>query len=159
MKQKILTLTALLFISFLSFGQGTQITGIVKAASDGVALPGVNIIVKGTTNGAQTDFDGKYNITANPGDVLVFSYLGMTDQEITVGSETEINVNLQEDAEQLEDVVVTALGIKKTRKSLTYAAQDVAADELTKIKDANPINSLSGKVSGVVVNRSASGVG
>ncbi len=159
MKQKILTLTALLFISFLSFGQGTQITGTVKAASDGVALPGVNIIVKGTTNGAQTDFDGKYTITANPGDVLVFSYLGMTDQEVTVGSETEINVNLQEDAEQLEDVVVTALGIKKTRKSLTYAAQDVAADELTKIKDANPINSLSGKVSGVVVNRSASGVG
>ncbi|MEW7281190.1 SusC/RagA family TonB-linked outer membrane protein [Aquimarina sp. 2201CG1-2-11] len=159
MKQKILTLTALLFISFLSFGQGTQITGTVKAASDGVALPGVNIIVKGTTNGAQTDFDGKYTITANPGDVLVFSYLGMTDQEVTVGSETEINVNLQEDAEQLEDVVVTALGISKEKKALTYAAQELGGEELTKIKQTNPINSISGKVAGVTVSRSSSGLG
>ncbi|EZH74276.1 membrane protein [Aquimarina atlantica] len=159
MKQKILTLTTLLFFSFLSFGQGTQITGTVTGASDGVPLPGVNIIVKGTTNGVQTDFDGNYTITAAAGDVIQFSYLGMSDKEITVGSETVINVQLQEDAEQLEDVVVTALGIKKTRKSLTYAAQDINAAELTKVKDANPINSLSGKVAGVVVNRSASGVG
>ncbi|PKV50301.1 TonB-linked SusC/RagA family outer membrane protein [Aquimarina sp. MAR_2010_214] len=159
MKQKILTLTTLLFISIMSFGQGAQITGTVKGASDGVPLPGVNIIVKGTTNGVQTDFDGNYSITAAVGDVIQFSYLGMTDKEVTVGSDTVINVQLEEDAEQLEDVVVTALGIKKTRKSLTYAAQDIKADELTKIKDANPINSLSGKVSGLVVNRSSSGVG
>ncbi|WP_106792210.1 carboxypeptidase-like regulatory domain-containing protein [Aquimarina sp. Aq78] len=159
MKQKILTLTTLLFFSFMSFGQGTQITGTVTGASDGVPLPGVNIIVKGTTNGVQTDFDGNYTITAAAGDVIQFSYLGMSNKEVTVGSDTVINVQLQEDAEQLEDVVVTALGIQKTRKSLTYAAQDIKSDELTKIKDANPINSLSGKVSGLVVNRSASGVG
>ncbi|WP_103070081.1 carboxypeptidase-like regulatory domain-containing protein [Aquimarina sediminis] len=159
MKQKILTLTALLFFSFLSFGQGTQITGTVTGASDGVPLPGVNIIVKGTTNGVQTDFDGNYSITAAAGDVIQFSYLGMLSQEVTVGADSVINVQLQEDAEQLEDVVVTALGIKKSRKSLTYAAQDINAAELTKVKDANPINSLSGKVAGVVVNRSASGVG
>ncbi len=159
MKQKILTLTVFLFISFLSFGQGTQITGVVKAASDGLALPGVNIIVKGTTNGVQTDFDGNYTITASPGDVLVFSYLGMADQEATVGSDTVINVNLQEDAEQLEDVVVTALGISKAKKSLTYSAQEVDGDELNKIKQTNPINSLSGKVSGVTISRSSSGLG
>lgn len=159
MKQKILTLTALLFFSFLSFGQGTQITGTVTGASDGVPLPGVNIIVKGTTNGVQTDFDGNYTITANVGDVIQFSYLGMMDKEVTIGSDTVINVQLNEDTEQLEDVVVTALGIAKSRKSLTYAAQDIKADELTRVKDANPINSLSGKIAGVVVNRSASGVG
>ncbi|WP_108870086.1 carboxypeptidase-like regulatory domain-containing protein [Aquimarina aquimarini] len=159
MKQKILTLTILLFSSLLSFGQGTQITGLVSGASDNIPLPGVNIIVKGTTNGVQTDFDGNYTITASPGDVIQFSYLGMTSKEVTVGSDTVINVQLEQDAEQLDDVVVTALGIKKTRKSLTYAAQDINAAELTKVKDANPINSLSGKVAGVVVNRSSSGVG
>ncbi|WP_271782504.1 TonB-dependent receptor plug domain-containing protein [Aquimarina algiphila] len=159
MKQKILTLTTLLFFSFLSFGQGIQITGIVKGASDGIPLPGVNIIIKGTTNGVQTDFDGNYTITAATGDVIVFSYLGMASKEITVGSDTVINVQLEADTEQLDDVVVTALGIQKSRKSLTYAAQDINAAELSKVKQTNPVNSLSGKISGVVVNRSSSGVG
>ncbi|WP_062060994.1 carboxypeptidase-like regulatory domain-containing protein [Aquimarina longa] len=159
MKQKFLILTILSFFSFLSFGQGTQITGTVKGASDSSPLPGVNILVKGTTNGVQTDFDGNYTITASTGDILVFSYLGMMNKEVIIGGNTVIDVILEEDAEQLEDVVVTALGIKKTRKSLTYAAQNVSAAELTKVKDANPINSLSGKVAGLVVNRSASGVG
>ncbi len=159
MKQKIITSTILMVFSFLSFGQGIQITGTVTGASDGIPLPGVNIVVAGTTNGVQTDFDGKYAINASAGDVLQFSYLGMITKDITIGSSTIVDVQMEEDAEQLEDVVVTALGIKKSRKSLTYAAQDVRSEELTKIKDANPINSLSGKVSGLVINRSASGVG
>ncbi len=159
MKQKILTLITLLFFSYLSFGQGTQITGNVKGASDGVPLPGVNIIVKGTTNGVQTDFDGNYAIDASAGDVLVFSYLGMVNKEVTIGSDTIINVQLEEDTEQLEDVVVTALGIKKSRKSLTYAAQDIKSDELQRVKQTNPINSLSGKVAGVNITRSSSGAG
>ncbi len=142
-----------------SFGQEKEITGTVTSNTDGAPLPGVNIIVDGTTNGAQTDFDGNYSITASEGDVLTYSFLGMTTVKQTIGSSSTINVQMDEDAESLGEVVVTALGIKKTRKSLTYAAQDINADELNKAKQTNPINSLSGKVSGVAITRSASGAG
>ena len=149
----------LLFLGSWTFAQEKEISGNVTSKEDGIPLPGVNVIVQGTTNGAQTDFDGNYSITANIGDVLVFSYVGMTTAEVTVTDSSTINVQLEEDAQQLKEVVVTALGIKKTRKSLTYAAQDINADELNKAKQTNPINSLSGKVSGVSITRSSSGVG
>ncbi|MBP2833003.1 TonB-dependent receptor [Aquimarina sp. U1-2] len=140
--------------------QEKTITGTVTSAGDNaVPLPGVNVIVKGTTKGVQTDFDGNYSIESSPGDVLEFSYIGFLTASKTVAGSNSINVALEESLEQLEDVVVTALGIQKSRKSLTYAAQDINADELNKVKDANPVNSLSGKVAGVVINRSASGVG
>ncbi|TXG36600.1 TonB-dependent receptor domain-containing protein [Seonamhaeicola maritimus] len=162
MKQNLRTLflfSFLLLIAQVSFAQGKEITGTVTSKTDGIPLPGVNVIVQGTTNGAQTDFDGNYSLTANVGDVLVFSYVGMTTLELTVADSNTINAQLEEDAQQLKEVVVTALGIKKSRKSLTYAAQDINADELNKAKQTNPINSLSGKVSGVSITRSSSGVG
>ena len=162
MKQNVRTLflfSFLLLIAQVSFAQGNEITGTVTSKADGIPLPGVNVIVQGTTNGAQTDFDGNYSLTANVGDVLVFSYVGMTTLELTVADSNTINAQLEEDAQQLKEVVVTALGIKKSRKSLTYAAQDINADELNKAKQTNPINSLSGKVSGVSITRSSSGVG
>ncbi len=139
--------------------QSKTVTGTVTSASDGGPLPGVNVLVQGTTNGTQTDFDGNYSIEAEEGNVLIFSYIGTASQSIKVGSANTIDVTLQEDASQLDEVVVTALGIKKTRKSLTYAAQDINSDELNKVKQTNPVNSLSGKVSGVAISRSASGVG
>jgi TonB-dependent SusC/RagA subfamily outer membrane receptor len=156
--------TIFLFSAFLltiqwSFAQEKEITGTVTSQSDGVPLPGVNVLVEGTTTGAQTDFDGNYTITASVGDVLTFSFIGMTTVQVTVSDSNVINVQMAEDAEQLGEVIVTALGIKKTRKSLTYAAQDINADELSRTKQSNPINSLSGKVSGVAITRSASGVG
>ncbi|MDD7884925.1 SusC/RagA family TonB-linked outer membrane protein [Flavivirga sp. 57AJ16] len=135
-----------------------EIKGKVVDAK-GVPLVGVNIIIQGTSTGAQSNFDGEYRIQANNGAALVFSYIGFKTQTITVGDSNTINVTMEEDASQLDEIVVTALGIKKTRKSLTYAAQDIDADELNKAKQTNPINSLSGKVSGVSITRSASGVG
>ncbi|WP_299549305.1 TonB-dependent receptor [Seonamhaeicola sp.] len=162
MKQNLRTLflfSFLLFVVQFSFAQEKDITGTVTSKADGIPLPGVNVIVQGTTNGTQTDFDGNYSLTVNVGDVLVFSYVGMTTAQITVADSNTINVQLEEDAQQLKEVVVTALGIKKTRKSLTYAAQDINADELNKARQTNPINSLSGKVSGVSITRSSSGVG
>ncbi len=159
MKPNKLTLIILLLFSVLAFGQEVQITGTVTAASDGAPLPGVNILVAGTSTGVQSDFDGNYTIAASAGQTLQFSYVGMKTVSITVGTQRVINVQLEEDAESLNEVVVTALGIKKTRKSLTYAAQDIDADELSKVKQTNPVNSLSGKVSGVVINRSSSGAG
>ena len=149
----------LLFAAQTTFAQEKDITGTVTSKTDGIPLPGVNVIVQGTTNGAQTDFDGNYSITASVGDVLNFSYVGMTTIQITVGDSSVVNAQLEEDAEQLNEVVVTALGIKKTRKSLTYAAQDINADELNRVKQTNPVNSLSGKVAGVAISRSASGAG
>lgn len=135
-----------------------EISGTVLD-EQGIPLVGANIVEKGTTNGSQTDFDGNYSITVSDNATLVFSYLGYQSKEIAVDGQSTINVTLVEDASKLSEVIVTALGIQKTRKSLTYAAQDVNAEELSKVKLSNPINSLSGKVSGVAITRSASGVG
>lgn len=139
--------------------QEKTISGIITSKSDGSKLPGVSVVVQGTTTGTETDFDGKYTIKASVGEILSFSYLGMKAQTATIGALSTINVVLEDDADQLDEIVVTALGIKKSRKSLTYAAQDINADELNKVKQTNPVNSLSGKVSGVSITKSASGAG
>ena len=162
MKQNLQTLflVSVLLLTFqMTFGQEKEIKGTVTSKVDGIPLPGVNVTVEGTSNGAQTDFDGNYTLTASVGDILNFSYLGMTSIKITVGDSSTIDAQLIEDAEQLNEVVVTALGIKKERKTLTYSAQDVKGDDLTKVKQVNPINSLSGKSAGLTITRSSSGSG
>lgn len=135
------------------------VTGNVTAASDGGPLPGVSILEQGTSNGTQTDFDGNYTIEVSEGSVLVFSYLGMLSQSITVGASNSINIVLQEDASQLDEVVVTALGLERSEKSLSYANQQVRTDELTQARPVNVLEGLSGKVAGLSVTQSASGVG
>lgn len=139
--------------------QVKTISGTVSAESDGTPLPGVNVVIQGTTKGSQTDIDGKFSIDASKGNVLIFSFIGMKTKFVTVTDGSSLNVVLSDDAQSLDEVIVTALGVKKTRKSLTYAAQDVNADELNKAKQTNPINSLSGKVAGVSISKSASGAG
>lgn len=134
------------------------ITGTVKD-STGQALVGVNVAIKGTQTGTQTNADGKFTLTANAGDVLVFSYIGYAGKEITVGTSTTINVILNSSAKGLNEVVVTALGIKRSEKSLTYATQSVGGPELTTVKSDNLMNAVNGKVAGVTITPSASGVG
>ncbi|PNW29544.1 SusC/RagA family TonB-linked outer membrane protein [Formosa algae] len=151
--------------SFLFLGiqhvsaQEKEITGTVTSLGDGMPVAGANVLIVGTTNGTLTDFDGNYIITANLGDVIRFSYLGMTTKEVTIAASSTYNVELSEDSEQLNEVVVTALGIKKEKKALTYSAQEVGGDELTRVKQTNPINSLSGKSAGLTITRSSSGLG
>jgi TonB-dependent SusC/RagA subfamily outer membrane receptor len=160
--KKLIPLLIMIFslaITHQVYAQAKSISGTVTAESDGAPLPGVSIVVQGTTKGIQTNFDGKYTIEASLGDVLVFSYMGMKTKQITVANLTTINVILVDDAQGLDEVMITALGIKKTRKSITYAAQDIKADELNRVKQTNPVNSLSGKVAGVSISRSASGTG
>ncbi|AUS06555.1 SusC/RagA family TonB-linked outer membrane protein [Pseudotamlana carrageenivorans] len=157
--QKLFLFSFLVFVVQFSFGQEKEIKGTVTSKADGIPLPGVNVTVQGTTNGTQTDFDGHYSLTVNVGDVLNFSYLGMTTVSKTVAQQEVINAQLVEDAQQLNEVVVTALGIKKERKALTYSAQEVGGDELTRVKQTNPINSLSGKSAGLTITRSSSGLG
>ncbi|MGJ5641709.1 SusC/RagA family TonB-linked outer membrane protein [Formosa sp. S-31] len=153
-------LCSFLFFSVqLMFAQEKEIKGTVTSVADGMPLAGVNVLVTGTTNGTLTDFDGNYSISASVGDVLTFSYLGMTTVNVTIADSSIYNVQLAEDSEQLNEVVVTALGIKKEKKALTYSAQEVGGDELTRVKQTNPINSLSGKSAGLTISRSSSGLG
>ena len=138
-----------------AFAQGRTITGTVTSAQDGMGIPGVTVMVKGTTIGTTTDIDGKYQIEVRPDHkTLIFRYVGMTTQEIAIGSENTINVVLQSDVLQMDEVVVTALGISRERKSLGYATQEVGGDELSTVKRDNFINSLSGRAAGVQVRSS-----
>ena len=140
---------ALALLVQISFAQEKTVTGKVSDASG--PLPGVTVIIKGTQIGSQTDFDGIYSITANSGAILVFSYVGMESIEQTVGTSNVMNVTMQESAEALEEVVVTALGIRREKRSLGYSTQEVKGEEVNTIKDPNFINSLSGKVAGIDV--------
>ena len=140
--------------------QTKKVSGVVTDQT-GVPLPGVNIFVKGTSIGVTSDFDGKFEINI-PTDKneLVFSFIGFKEQTLQVTqSRSNVKITLQEETQELEQVVVTALGIKRQEKALSYNVQQVNSEELTKVKDANFVNSLSGKVAGVTIQRSSSGIG
>jgi TonB-linked SusC/RagA family outer membrane protein len=133
----------------LTFAQERAVSGIVSDNA-GMPLPGVSVLVKGTKTGTQTDFDGKYSIKATPSQVIIFSYIGMKTQEITASS-TSVNARLKDDSVELEGVVVTALGIKRSEKAIGYATTKLSGDDVTKGNSTNIVNSLSGKVSGLQV--------
>lgn len=137
------------------------VNGTVTDAS-GLPVPGVSVFVKGTTTGTTTDLDGLFSLSV-PGDLLggrlVFSSIGYSDVEMSIGNRRTFDVTLQESSVELEATVVTALGIRRDQKALSYNVQEVKSDQVTTVKDANFINSLSGKVAGVTINASSSGVG
>ncbi|WP_068473903.1 SusC/RagA family TonB-linked outer membrane protein [Saccharicrinis aurantiacus] len=144
---------------FLTLFVGLQtITAQTKAISGkvvddlGEALPGVAVVIKGTTNGTTTRFDGTYTLQVPNNTTLVFTYIGMAEQEVVVGDQTTINVTLASDSEDIDEVVVTALGISREKKSLGYASQGVKEEDLMAANDANAIASLSGKVAGLSVS-------
>ncbi|WP_026811689.1 SusC/RagA family TonB-linked outer membrane protein [Arenibacter latericius] len=129
------------------------VSGSVTSLDDGMPLPGVTILIKGTNQGGVTDFDGNYNIImSNSNGTLVFSYLGFKTTEVAVNGRTNINVPLATSEEALDEVVVTALGIRRAEKSLGYSVENVAGEELTRVAQENVLNSLSGKVAGVTLN-------
>lgn len=140
--------------------QGKERTITGQVSDDMGPLIGVNVLIKGTSIGCITDLDGNFALTtteANP--VVQFSYVGYKTQEIAAKGQGAINVMLESDSQLVEEVVVTALGIKRATKALSYNVQEIKSDELTRVKDANLVNSLSGKVAGVTINASSSGVG
>lgn len=150
--------TLLLAVSMqFSFAQEKTVTGVVSDASG--TLPGANVVVQGTTRGVQTDVDGRYSIKASAGEVLVFSFVGMADVRATVGASNVVNATLKEGGLMLSEVVVTgALGIKKTKDAVTSSQQVVDNKELTQAAAPNVIQSLAGKVSGLQINTTNSGV-
>lgn len=149
-----LTWLMTLFMAFVmqfSFAQEKSITGTVTSAADGLPLPGVNVIVKGTTRGVQTDFDGNYTIKASVGETLEFSFVGMKKASAVVGSSNSINIALSEDAQALEEIVVVGFSAK-SRDELTSAVSNVTSEDLEKIAPSVSIdNMLQGVASGVQV--------
>ena len=138
-----------LVLPFLIYAQDRNITGKVTS-SNGDPIPGVNILVKNTSKGASTDFDGNYSIKASNNDVLVFSYIGLVTQEITVGTTNTIDVALKEDAQKLDEVVVVGYG-KMNVKDLTSSITTIKTDEITKTPTGSAMQSLQGKVAGLQV--------
>ncbi len=123
-------------------------------------VPGVNVLVKGTAQGTITDLDGQYRL--NVGDdveTLLFSYVGYETQEVDINNQSTINVNLAVDAQQLGEVIVTALGVERETKALGYAVQEIEGNTLTQAREPNLLNSLSGRIAGVQITNGASGVG
>jgi TonB-linked SusC/RagA family outer membrane protein len=151
------TLLLLVVLTVSAASAQKNIRGTVSS-SDGEPLIGVSILEKGTSQGTITDYDGNFELSITEGAILEFSYTGYASQSITVGSDDTYNVTLREGV-NLDEVVVTALGISREKKSLTYASQEVGGEALTDVKDVNAINALTGKAAGVVINRNGSGVG
>ncbi|MFO7935611.1 MAG: SusC/RagA family TonB-linked outer membrane protein [Bacteroidales bacterium] len=154
MKRFVFVLTLLLFAGFsLLHGQGVEVTGMVTSAEDGAALPGVSVVVQGTTIGSVTDFEGNYTITVpDLPATLMFSFVGMLTQEVEVeGDRTQIDVVLEPTTLALDEVVVTALGVTREQKSLGYSVQEVSGDEISNSVESNFASSLSGKIAGIQV--------
>lgn len=150
----------MLFLLGISWAQAQEksISGTVTD-QDNIPLPGVNIIVEGTTNGTQTDFDGNYAIQGSEGKALIFSYLGQKSVRQLIGANNTMNIQMVQDAEALEEVVVTAFGIKKEKRSVGYAVQEVKAETITKSGASNVLDALAGKSSGVQITRSSGSAG
>ncbi len=160
--RKITIMLAFLFLAGIqfAFAQTRTISGTVTNADDGSGIPGVTVQVKGTLIGTTTDMDGKYSINVKPEHkTLVFSFVGMKTQEVPIGSSNTINVVMKTQAVSMNEVVVTALGISREKKTLGYAVQDVKGDELAKVPKDNVINGLAGRISGVQVTSSSGAPG
>ena len=143
----------IVLVAQITFAQERVVSGVVSD-NTGLPLPGVSVLVKGTKNGTQTDFDGKYSIKATPSEILIFSYIGMKTQEAKAAS-AKINIKMASDAVELEGVVVTALGVKRQKKQLGYATATVSGKELTEVNNTNVFGSLSGKLAGVDIGAPA----
>lgn len=135
-----------------------KITGVVKD-TNGEPLIGVNVSVRGSSMGTITNMDGEFSLQAAKGDVVEFSYIGYTSSYQKIADAASLTVVMGEDAQALDEVVVTALGIKRSEKALSYNIQKVKSEDITGVKDANFVNSLNGKVAGVTINRSSAGAG
>ncbi|WP_420147741.1 SusC/RagA family TonB-linked outer membrane protein [Spirosoma sp.] len=151
MRKLLLTQLLLCLFAMPLLAQDIAVSGKVTSAEDGSVLPGVNITIKGTSRGTSSDASGTFQLNAPANSTLVFSFIGFTTQELAIGNRTTLNVVLNPDASQLQEVVVTALGISREKKALNYAVQDLKSDKLNFARDQNVGNALAGKIAGVQV--------
>jgi TonB-linked SusC/RagA family outer membrane protein len=158
--KRIFILTGLLiFMGLFAHGQERRITGTVKDITDDTPLIGVTVVVKGTTHGTTTDIDGNFSLSVNPGDILVFRFIGMQTQEILIQDQRVLQIMMQHDVATLEQVVVTALGIRREERTLTYNVQSVQSEELVASRQENLVNALQGRVSGVQITSTSGAPG
>lgn len=154
MKRFILLFVGFIFALQFSYGQKVTITGKVTSKEDGMPIIGASVMEKGTTNGTVTNFDGIYSIPVSGNSTLVFTYIGMEKVEIKLSGSTSVNVILKSSSVAMEEVVVTAMGIKSEKKKLNFAVQSINSDVVTAGQSANFVNSLQGTVAGVSVTNS-----
>lgn len=158
MKSILLLFFVLFSTSYYSIAQNRNISGVVSDTK-GETLPGVSVKVKGSSIGTSTDLDGKYSLSVPANSILVIAYIGYVTKEVAVNDQTQINITLESSSTALSEVVVTALGIERETKSLTYTVQSVGTESLSKAREFNVANSLAGKVAGLNFQTSTQGVG
>ncbi|MBN1414170.1 MAG: SusC/RagA family TonB-linked outer membrane protein [Bacteroidales bacterium] len=160
MKRITSMLVCLLLFGIMAINaQDIQIRGKIISAEDGNPLPGVSVVIKGTLTGIATDVDGNFAMTVPSDATLVISSVGYKSQEIAVAGQTVINLSLEIEVQEVDEIIVTALGIQKEKKSIGYAVQEVDGESLAKARETNVMNSLSGKVAGVNITSSSGAVG
>lgn len=158
--RKFLLLSFLCVVAAHAWSQDRNVSGRVISAEDNAPIPGVNVIVKGTTNGTVTDAEGRYSLLAPAnGGVLVFSFIGLQTQEVTIGERSVVDVSLVSDATQLNEVIVTASGIQREVKSLGYGVERVGGDKVSQVSEPDPLRALSGKIAGVNIIGSSGSAG
>ncbi len=142
-----------------AYAQST-VSGTVTSSESGEALPGVNVIVKGTTQGTVTDIEGNYNLSVpDNAETLSFTFIGFTSQDVAINGRSTLDVQMGTDTKQLSEVVVTALGIERDERSLGYAVQEVKGEDLNKVNETNVVNSLQGRVAGVQISGNQGSLG
>lgn len=158
MKQKLLFCFLMCFALFgTAFAQERTVSGKVKDPETGEGIPGVTVSIKGTSTGTITDVNGNYNITAPEGSILVFQGVGYVKSEVAVGAQSVIDFTLALDTKALEEVIITgALGVDRNKNELPYSAQKIDGEDISKIRDVNLVNGLSGRIAGVDVKRNNS---
>lgn len=158
MRKITMLLVLLLFAGLQVVLAQKTVNGTVTGTTDNLPLAGVTVLVKGTTTGNSTDIQGKFSIQVpNNQAILQFSFIGYTTQEVTVSDQTVLNIALTESMLQMDEVVVTALGIKRQTKALPYSATEIKGDEFKKAPDINVMNVLQGKIAGVDINNAGTG--
>ena len=146
----------MVFGTLTMFGQARLVTGVVSSAEDGSLLPGVTVAAKGTTVGTITDASGMYQINVPEGvDALIFSFVGLTTQEVGIGDMSEVLVSMESDFLEIGEVVVTAMGIRKEKKALGYSVQEINESQISGAKNMDVSKSLQGKIAGVNVKQSS----
>ncbi|MTI20531.1 SusC/RagA family TonB-linked outer membrane protein [Fulvivirga sp. RKSG066] len=150
--KKLLLFFGFVFVVGFTMAQERTVSGKVTSVEDGSTLPGVNVILKGTTSGTVTDVDGNYKLSVPAeGGTLVFSFIGLATEEIEIGSRSVIDLSMSPDVQQLSEVVVTAIGIEQNKRALGYSVQNVGGEELANAQETNLVNALNSKAAGVSV--------
>ena len=160
-KLSTLTLTAFCWVLFVATAWTQKtISGKVTGQSDGAALPGVSVVLKGTTKGTVTDIDGNYTLSVpNTATTLTFSYVGFLNKDIDIGNASTVDIALSEDSKQLDAVVVTSFGVKREKKALAYSVTEVSGDDIVQANQPNLLSALQGKIPGAIITNSSGAPG